>query len=303
MRIMGVTMNIKKLLTKLILVTMLLAPMQAQAVIPKETMVTVCMNSLMVIGIAFYATDRASIYFENKFSQALEARNLTQLKYLRYAISPNLQRRFLMGALCDHNLEKIQLLLQCGVWADIDDQAQVDIRMELRRNPLGLAIKKNNVEIVKLLLDFGARTNCLFDERMITPIMFASYYGSSAIVQLLLDYKADVNSKTIDGETALMIASENGYSQVVQLLLDNGAKTHVKNNNGQTAFDYARRNQDAESREATCAVLNKISKTRRNNIVRMLRPLDDQLPTEMADYIAQYVYPHVTLDNTQVTIN
>jgi ankyrin repeat protein len=42
-------------------------------------------------------------------------------------------------------------------------------------------------------------------------------------VQVLLDAKADVNAKAVNGDTALSKASEKGYPEVVQLLKKAGA--------------------------------------------------------------------------------
>jgi ankyrin repeat protein len=38
-------------------------------------------------------------------------------------------------------------------------------------------------------------------------------------VLLLLEHKANVDTKTVSGKTALYLAAENGYKVVVQLLL------------------------------------------------------------------------------------
>jgi len=73
--------------------------------------------------------------------------------------------------------------------------------------------------IVKLLLEKGAKV----DERDsdgTTALWEASDDGYLEIVRLLLKYGADVDIKrTADGTTALWIASQNGLEEVVKALL------------------------------------------------------------------------------------
>jgi ankyrin repeat protein len=44
---------------------------------------------------------------------------------------------------------------------------------------------------------------------------------------MLLDKKADVNLKTVEGATPLHIACDIGHTDVVKMLLDNQADIHV----------------------------------------------------------------------------
>ena len=169
------------------------------------------------------------------------------------------------------------------------------------------AVKSDNSEMIQLLLNEGAQVNTRNKQGQ-TALFYATTRGHLKSAQLLIDNRAEINIQDQDvSRTPLMYASRWGKAEAVQLLLDNGAKITIKDNNGFTAYDYARKNKNAETRQATCTVLeqhiNKISDTRKNHIVRILRPMNDQLPIEMTDYIAQYVYPQITLDNTEVTTN
>lgn len=59
------------------------------------------------------------------------------------------------------------------------------------------------------------------------------------IVKLLLDQKyCDVNDMTV-GVTALMFAARDSTIEMLQLLLDYGADKNIKSSNGNTAYDYA----------------------------------------------------------------
>ena len=58
------------------------------------------------------------------------------------------------------------------------------------------------------------------------------------IVKLLLEYGADINGKDINNSTALMWASYYGYLDIVQLLLKKGANQNIINIYGMTAISY-----------------------------------------------------------------
>ena len=66
------------------------------------------------------------------------------------------------------------------------------------------------------------------------------------IVKLLLDKGADVNAKNWDNRTPLVLAAKKGYTQVVKLLLNSGADVSLKDQLGWVALDYAKENNHKE---------------------------------------------------------
>ena len=54
--------------------------------------------------------------------------------------------------------------------------------------------------------------------------MIASDLGHTEIFKLLIEAKADVNTRNSRGHTALLWASEKGYTGIVKLLSEAGAK-------------------------------------------------------------------------------
>jgi ankyrin repeat protein len=95
-----------------------------------------------------------------------------------------------------------------------------------------------------LLHDTGVSSN-VHDLHERTPLHLAARYGSSAIVEYLLDdCKADPNAKTDDGRTPLHYAAvvdDEERREVVRLLRDFGADPTVKDGRGRTARDLAQR--------------------------------------------------------------
>jgi hypothetical protein len=102
------------------------------------------------------------------------------------------------------------------------------------------AIDNNRSEAVKLLLENKANPNSKVRGNSY-PIIEASFWGRTEIVKLLIQYKADVNIRKQDGSgiTSLMFASINGHKDVVQALIDSGAEVDLKAVNNSTALDFA----------------------------------------------------------------
>jgi ankyrin repeat protein len=61
-----------------------------------------------------------------------------------------------------------------------------------------------------------------------TPLSWAAEKGHEAVVKLLLDKNADVESKDTNGRTPLSWAAEEGHEAVVKLLLDKNADIESK---------------------------------------------------------------------------
>ncbi len=78
------------------------------------------------------------------------------------------------------------------------------------RTPLQLAIICNNSEIVKLLLENGAKVDLQENSNARTPLMNAAAKAQNPIIiNLLLDAGADPLLKTKDGTTALNLGRNN----------------------------------------------------------------------------------------------
>ncbi|KAG0020450.1 hypothetical protein BGZ81_009344, partial [Podila clonocystis] len=80
---------------------------------------------------------------------------------------------------------------------------------------LRYAVRGNDVEMVRLLIDYGANVHA-FQENSITV---ASQMGHVEILKLLIQAGADVAG------TPLRYAAENGHSEVVRVLCESGADT------------------------------------------------------------------------------
>ena len=63
--------------------------------------------------------------------------------------------------------------------------------------------------------------------------------GNLHLLACLLKYGADINTKSLDGYTALIKASINGNRKLIEFLIENGADINSSTKHGFTALLYA----------------------------------------------------------------
>jgi len=108
------------------------------------------------------------------------------------------------------------------------------------KTALVYAVDNNKHEAVKLLLEHNANPNVKIRGTSY-PIIEASYAGYTEIVDLLIQYKADLNKRKQDGSgiTPLMFACIQGKKEIVQKLINANADPNLKSGQNSTALDYA----------------------------------------------------------------
>jgi ankyrin repeat protein len=97
--------------------------------------------------------------------------------------------------------------------------AAVDARDKHGKTPLFEAVRKGQLDTVKVLLDNGADIT-VRDIIGFTPLHQAAYNGQAAIAELLIEHDAELNARDKDGATPLDIAG----GEVASLLRSHGAK-------------------------------------------------------------------------------
>lgn len=101
--------------------------------------------------------------------------------------------------------------------------------------PVSAAVSSGNEAVVRLLLDNGADVNSGRDWGW--PLTTAAAWNNEAMIRLLLDYGADINpGGTIT--PPLLAAAGSGHDAAVRLLLENGAfvNTRCESRYGSTAL-------------------------------------------------------------------
>lgn len=108
------------------------------------------------------------------------------------------------------------------------------------KTPLHWAVLWGSSALVEALLDAKADVNAR-DANGLTPLHLARGSPDKTAMKLLLDHHADVNATNSSGATALHAAVETGDKEAVKLLLANGADASIKDAQGYTAVDIIQR--------------------------------------------------------------
>ena len=107
----------------------------------------------------------------------------------------------------------------------------LDVKDTYDRTPLSWAAIYGHEAVVKLLLEKGAQLESKDNKYGQTPLSWAAETGHEAVVKLLLEKGAQLESKdNVIGRTPLLWAAEKGHEAVVKLLLEKGAQLESKDN-------------------------------------------------------------------------
>ena len=133
--------------------------------------------------------------------------------------------------------EAISRLLDQGEFVDV--QAFENADWPDGMTALMVAVHQNNRGLAELLLNKGATI------ALTTPMGdSAIHFSAPDTLHLLLGYGADINAKTIHGQTPLMLAAvqarETKDLTMVRMLLEAGADVNARDNYGRTTIGVLR---------------------------------------------------------------
>lgn len=189
--------------------------------------------------------------------------NVNEMVDLADSKSESFRGTALIGASMNGHVEVVKLL--------IGQQAEVNLPDSQGRTALFHAVTQGHAEVAATLLDSGADPNVnppgptllynaaklgkeLIVQRLLRhganvistdypPLIVAAEAGHSKIVELLLDYRADVNATDGDGNTALHLAASQGHVYAVKRLLAKQANPALTNRYRETPLEMALSNE------------------------------------------------------------
>ena len=128
----------------------------------------------------------------------------------------------------------------------LDENPNIEARARAGNTPLLLASSFNDSEIIELLLDKGADVNARKNDEE-TPLHLAALSNEPEVVALLLDRGADIRAYTrVHPLTPLHFATGSNNLEVVNLLLDRGADIHASDESGISTLHEAAKNNTPE---------------------------------------------------------
>jgi ankyrin repeat protein len=100
-------------------------------------------------------------------------------------------------------------------------------------------VRSGNNGLVQLLVDYGADVDEQSGDRGTSPLMEAAGTGQVSTTRLLLEAGADPDMVSHYGQTATILAASEGHAETVKLLLEWNARTDPVDHLGMTALKYA----------------------------------------------------------------
>jgi len=206
------------------------------------------------VGLATYLLDRGAdpnaldAYGRGPLFAAIDLRNFNHDKYGDLPTDGKdpidlIKALLKTGANPNNRTETVPVhgLMQFDAsWVNFDGQT-----------PFVRAALSGDVEVMRLLLEFGANPNIATTQGT-TALMAASginwipgqtYSHSEAkygeAVKLCLDRGADVNASNLLGFTAMHGAANRGWESIIKILAEHGAKLDVKDKEGRTPMTFA----------------------------------------------------------------
>jgi Ankyrin repeats (3 copies)/Ankyrin repeats (many copies) len=113
--------------------------------------------------------------------------------------------------------------------------ANLDIRDDEGQTALIRAVRSNNVKIVKMLIEAGAKAD-IQDNEGKTALIFACTNSYTEIAKMLIESRAKLDIQGKNGRTALIWGARWGRTEIVKKLIDAGAKLDIQDQYGETAL-------------------------------------------------------------------
>nr|MBC8431083.1 ankyrin repeat domain-containing protein [Candidatus Desulfatibia vada] len=135
----------------------------------------------------------------------------------------------LIEAVRNDNVNSVNALIEKGV--NVNEESFGDAR-----GPLDWAVEAGHFDIVRLLVENGAKT-----QYHGSALHCAAQFGHTDLVRFLIKNGANVNAQDSQGHTSLHLAIWKGHVEIVQMLLNNGASTSIKSISGYTPMYYAQK--------------------------------------------------------------
>ncbi|KAH8863464.1 Ankyrin-3 [Schistosoma japonicum] len=115
--------------------------------------------------------------------------------------------------------------------------ADLNARTKKGFTPLHLAAKRGQVKVAKQLIQAQPKSVNAIGQNDLTPLHIATHYNRLPVVQLLLDYDAQVDCRAGNGYTALHMAAKQNHLDIATLLLAHESdQVQIANSSSRSGF-------------------------------------------------------------------
>lgn len=98
----------------------------------------------------------------------------------------------------------------------------------------------DSTELAKFVISKGINVNFKDETKDgVTALHIACVHHATAMVEILLENEADVNSASNNGQTALHVVCSKGFDDILHMLLNHGADLNIKTVDKNTALHLA----------------------------------------------------------------
>ncbi|MFM9904076.1 MAG: ankyrin repeat domain-containing protein [Pyrinomonadaceae bacterium] len=186
----------------------------------------------------------------------------------------------LSRAVADEDVEAVRDLLVKGERVNAKEDSYSKI------TPLFVAVEQGNVDIVELLLNFGAKVNAR-DKQKQTPLMRLDGESTPELVDLMIRHGAKVNLTDEQGNTALTLAANYAVPEVLQALIDAGADFNAADKEGNTALIRAAGSDRLESVRLLLLAGANVNAKNSDGETALDQTSDDEIKTLLISYGAE----------------
>uniref|UniRef100_A0A0K2TKJ7 Transient receptor potential cation channel subfamily A member 1 homolog [Aplysia californica] n=1 Tax=Lepeophtheirus salmonis TaxID=72036 RepID=A0A0K2TKJ7_LEPSM len=117
---------------------------------------------------------------------------------------------------------------------------------------LSIAVSSGSIKIVELLLEYGANVNSK-NKHSVSVLHCAARTGQIESVELLVEHSAEVNVVNSLIQTPVYIAASNNNVKVIEYLVNNGCNPNIQDSNGFTPLHIACKEGNVEAVEVLIA--------------------------------------------------
>ncbi len=145
----------------------------------------------------------------------------------------------LMMASARRNMPLVRLLVEHG--ADVNALNRSPIPGKAGRNALMVALYEADVDIAKVLMDAGSRTD-IADGHGWKIVHHAARRGCIDCMQMLKErgFALDEAAPGSRGETPMMVAAQFNHPELIRWLIEHGADPRARDRHGENVFGWAR---------------------------------------------------------------